>query len=397
MRKHSTQAAQRVGTTQVMNSGEVACIIAYHNCDNIDIQFEDGTIRKGVQYSHFLKGNVRKEKLISNEESRRERVGKIALANNGQQMMVIGYRNVTDIDIRFADGTIVYNKGYYDFLAGEIENPNYKSDVRVSINEFALLWYFRALGFERFKQGSLKEYGFNKMELDCFNPVLKVAIEYDGYRWHDGDENFQRDTKKSQLCKENEIHLIRIRDYRLSPIPGCKNFMLKDTSCFSSEMAVIIKDVCDYLQQEYKLNINLDVNFKRDKEFILNDFGQKYRSSKIGTESINSAGLKMKIIAYRTYADIDVEFEDGAIKKNVRYERFIHGDVRHPVQTAEGKKLARIGNEAIMNCGLQAKIITYRRATDIDVLFSDGSIVKHTTYDCFKKGTILPHKKIEKI
>ena len=44
--------------------------------------------------------------------------------------------------------------------------------------------------------------------------------------------------------------------------------------------------------------------------------------NRMGEESINYQGLKMTIINYRTYDDIDVQFEDGSIRKNVRYAHF---------------------------------------------------------------------------
>ena len=44
--------------------------------------------------------------------------------------------------------------------------------------------------------------------------------------------------------------------------------------------------------------------------------------NRIGEESINYQGLKMTIINYRTYDDIDVQFEDGSIRGNVRYDHF---------------------------------------------------------------------------
>lgn len=52
------------------------------------------------------------------------------------------------------------------------------------------------------------------------------------------------------------------------------------------------------------------------------------------------------------------------------------------------KQIDRIGETRIMNCGMKATIIKYRTCLDIDIQFEDGTIVKHRTYDNFKKGTI---------
>jgi hypothetical protein len=64
-------------------------------------------------------------------------------------------------------------------------------------------------------------FGTNNLELDCFNEELKLAVEYDGaqhykfiphfHKTHDGFMNQRyRDYMKEQMCKENNIRLIRV-------------------------------------------------------------------------------------------------------------------------------------------------------------------------------------------
>ena len=48
----------------------------------------------------------------------------------------------------------------------------------------------------------------------------------------------------------------------------------------------------------------------------------------------------------------------------------------------------RTGEKRMMNCGLEATIIRYGSAIDIDVQFEDGQVVYKRTYTAFKKGTI---------
>ena len=47
-----------------------------------------------------------------------------------------------------------------------------------------------------------------------------------------------------------------------------------------------------------------------------------------GEENINNKGLKMRIISYKGCDDIDVEFEDGYIAYNTRYDYFLKGHLR---------------------------------------------------------------------
>ena len=50
------------------------------------------------------------------------------------------------------------------------------------------------------------------MELDIYIPSIKVGIEYDGTAWHDNKTNLKRDRKKYEICKKNDIYLIRVRE-----------------------------------------------------------------------------------------------------------------------------------------------------------------------------------------
>ena len=50
---------------------------------------------------------------------------------------------------------------------------------------------------------------------------------------------------------------------------------------------------------------------------------------KVGDVNINKQGLKMEIIAYRKYKDIDVQFEDGTIVKNRQYGDFKKGCIKN--------------------------------------------------------------------
>lgn len=43
----------RTGETKLVNCGQVATIIAYRTCDDIDVQFEDGTVVKNATYASF--------------------------------------------------------------------------------------------------------------------------------------------------------------------------------------------------------------------------------------------------------------------------------------------------------------------------------------------------------
>lgn len=71
------------------------------------------------KYKYKIK-KIKLEKIQS--RIKRERVGETNIATNGQVITIIKYRNTNDIDVQFEDGTIVKHKSYYNFKKGRIKN-----------------------------------------------------------------------------------------------------------------------------------------------------------------------------------------------------------------------------------------------------------------------------------
>ena len=49
-------------------------------------------------------------------------------------------------------------------------------------------------------------------ELDVYIPSINVAVEYDGVKYHEGQEKLERDNKKDALCENADVKLFRFRD-----------------------------------------------------------------------------------------------------------------------------------------------------------------------------------------
>ena len=114
-----SQVVDRTGEVRRANNGMLMKIIAYHSRSNIDIQFEDGTIVYHKTYNRFKDGYISNPNYIS------DKIGEVTVATNGMKMKIIAYHNCKNIDVQFEDGTIVYNKTYNKFKSGNIANPNY--------------------------------------------------------------------------------------------------------------------------------------------------------------------------------------------------------------------------------------------------------------------------------
>ena len=104
-----------------------------------------------------------------------------------------------------------------------------------------------------------------------------------------------------------------------------------------------------------------------------------------GEKRMMNCGLEATIIRYGGAMDIDVQFEDGQVVYKRTYDNFIKGMIAPPI---DPRKIVHIGERRMMKCGLEATIIRYGSSRDIDVQFEDGQVVYHRDYTSFKRGTI---------
>ena len=107
---------------------------------------------------------------------------------------------------------------------------------------------------------------------------------------------------------------------------------------------------------------------------------------RLGETRMMNCGMEATIIRYESAKDMDVCFKDGAIVEHRKYDSFKRGEIANPNTKASAEN--RLGETRMMNCGMEATIIRYNGVHDIDVRFEDGTVVEHKTYDAFKKGKI---------
>ena len=118
---------------------------------------------------------------------------------------------------------------------------------------------------------------------------------------------------------------------------------------------------------------------------------QKLKSYRLGEEKLQECGLIAKIIDYRSAADMTVQFEDGKIIQHVTYYNFNLGTLNYNKQNKpEIASSFRVGEKKVCSNEMIATIIAYRSYQDIDIQFDDGLIVEHISYArFFQKG--VPH------
>lgn len=111
-------ATKFIGQKNKNSDGQLMTIISYRTTDDIDVEFTDGTVVRHRQIVDFKRGNIK------NPNFYQDRVGQVSQTADGQTMKIIAYRNSKDIDVQFDDGTIIEHRNYVAFLHGLIHNPN---------------------------------------------------------------------------------------------------------------------------------------------------------------------------------------------------------------------------------------------------------------------------------
>ena len=104
------------------------------------------------------------------------------------------------------------------------------------------------------------------IELDIFIPSRNIAVEYDGEAWHRSPKREKNDIFKNDLCRNNEITLLRIREPKLPKIENCITSIREDSTS-SKSLNTVIQKVLMFLGVT-----NLTVDTDADSSKILSQF-----------------------------------------------------------------------------------------------------------------------------
>jgi hypothetical protein len=136
-----------------------------------------------------------------------------------EEMKIINYRDIYDIDIQFSDGTIIYNKRYDHFKDGKIKNPNYRSICGVGffgigdytskdVNNKHTIQYQTWIDMLKRcydkRVISLQPSYIDKFVCDEWHNFQNFAMWFDSNHYSVGKENVHLD--KDILCKGNKVY-----------------------------------------------------------------------------------------------------------------------------------------------------------------------------------------------
>lgn len=194
----------RVGEEKLNVKGDKMKIINYRGVYNIDIEFDDGFIRKGVTYTDFKRGA-----LINVDYSKR--IGEVRYNGYGSKITVVDYKNSDNVYIEFDNGyrNIVT---WTNFDKGSIKSPYCKSLIGVGYvgeGEYSYddLWYdYWSAMIERV---TLKNDGFLRTYVDA--TLYEDWYNYQNFaKWAEENyyeiEGLKTELDKDILTKGNKIY-----------------------------------------------------------------------------------------------------------------------------------------------------------------------------------------------
>ena len=127
--------------------------------------------------------------------------------------------------------------------------PICNSEKNTSFPEYALVYYLKKHGLEVIH--SYREQGY---ELDVYIPVLRIAIEYDGYLWH--KDKTQQDLEKNYKCTIDGIKLYRIREGLLPLNDSSTDYVVHRSQ---KDLPIVLEEVLKEI-----IGIRVEVDLKRD-------------------------------------------------------------------------------------------------------------------------------------
>ena len=281
-----------------------------------------------------------------------DRLGETRMMNCGMDATIIRYGKYADIDVRFEDGKVVVHKAYRAFKRGEIANPNIRAFVKDRLGETRMM----NCGM---KATIIRYGGCNDIDIRFEDGKVVVHKKYDQF-------------KKGEIANPNVNSFAEAR--------------LGEIRMMNCGMKATIIRYGKHTDIDIRFEDGTVVKNRRYGEFKIGTIVNHNINPRLGETRIMNCGMKATIIRYNGVRDIDVRFEDGKVVVHKKYDRFKKGEIANPNTKVSAEN--RLGETRMMNCGMEAAIIRYGGATDIDVRFEDGTVVKHGVYGNFKKGEI---------
>lgn len=166
----------------------------------------------------------------------------------------------------------------YHFWSNSKELFKVEGKKKVSLPEKIVCYYLKQL-FPDINE-SYKADWLGRKEIDMFIPSLKLVIEYDGQYFH---SNIKRDEEKDKVILRNDIKVVRIREPEC-PLLSDGSYIITTSSPTNDRVYLesAIHKLIDLINEEYGLELNIDVDIKRDITKIIGEYREYFDSEYYG-------------------------------------------------------------------------------------------------------------------
>ena len=365
-KRGNTRHTFHLGETKSNNQGLSMTISEYRTADDIDVKFEDGTVREHMAYAAFRSGKIKNPNVSRNLDIAKEKVGETHTAQNGQQMTIIAWRGFHDIDVKFEDNTIVTKKRYDHFQRGFIINPNCAAKTKNPKD--------RVGQTSRAANGLL-------MTIEVYRNATDLDVRF--------ENGILVQHKAYKEFKSGNIGCPGYGRFANS----IAKYLGKKVKASNGQMMEVVGGT-GFDDLTIRFEDSTEVSHVRSSSFykgsVINPnytHNDTIRDQLIGTTTTAKNGLKMTIVEYRGADDIDIEFEDGVKVCHKHLQHFKIGTIKHP-DINPNTKIDMVGKTNFAVCGLNMEVISGIRSADINIKFETGYVAEHKSYYNFLNGKI---------
>ena len=151
---------------------------------------------------------------------------------------------------------------------GKTGCPKCSKEVQTSFPEQAIYFYLKKY-FPDTINSDINAIG---MELDIYIPSEKIAVEYDGAKWHKGSNRIER--RKNKLCNDKDILLIRIRESGLEEYDDCALCIIRKNRHSVTDLTETIVKLLTSISKD----LITDIDVERDSKLIYAQYVTKEKS-----------------------------------------------------------------------------------------------------------------------
>ena len=164
-----------------------------------------------------------------------------------------------------------YQKIIYERTKENYNCPICANESHSSFPEQAIYYYCKKY-FSKFNV--VNRYKIEGLEADIFIEKLNIAIEYDGFYFHNNDKTKSTEKKKNTLFKKNDIKLIRIKEKAKKDLYRNDNYdvisIVKDPKF--DDINFMVNKLINRIQEITDINFKINIDIQRDKVKIMDSY-----------------------------------------------------------------------------------------------------------------------------